>query len=318
MYLPAIVMVGHYFEKKRAFATGVAVSGAGIGGFVFAPVCEKLLHYYGWKGATLIIAGVTLNGIVIGALFRPLEPTIMRVKKKRSDLVKHSDNGHLPDQTEVPQSLEIKSDMLNAHPAKRTDISPEALLHAKIKRNLDQDVHKDENGLAMNGCSDRKEYTMQSMQNLCAPETALKCRSFYKSADDILLNNGYTSKESAKKVDMSYKPLFRKDIFYSGSIRNLPEYQSQTQVSYRQSVTSIPKDDSSSQRAGCAASCRSMLAPMTSMMDFSLLLNPVFAIYGFSCFLCMAGDYFSENVLVRKRKQVCYSLVKMHNYYYLV
>ena len=57
MYLPAIVMVGFYFEKRRAFATGVAVCGSGIGAFVFAPMCEKLISLYGWRGATWIIAG---------------------------------------------------------------------------------------------------------------------------------------------------------------------------------------------------------------------------------------------------------------------
>lgn len=29
IYLPAIVTVGYYFEKKRAFATGIAVCGSG-------------------------------------------------------------------------------------------------------------------------------------------------------------------------------------------------------------------------------------------------------------------------------------------------
>lgn len=37
MYLPAIVIVGFYFEQKRALATGLAVCGSGIGTFLFAP-----------------------------------------------------------------------------------------------------------------------------------------------------------------------------------------------------------------------------------------------------------------------------------------
>ena len=31
MYLPSIVVVGFYFDKKRALATGIAVCGSGIG-----------------------------------------------------------------------------------------------------------------------------------------------------------------------------------------------------------------------------------------------------------------------------------------------
>lgn len=41
---------------------------------------------------------------------------------------------------------------------------------------------------------------------------------------------------------MMVRPLSRKDIFYSGSVMNLPEYQSQKSLAnYRQSVISLPK-----------------------------------------------------------------------------
>ena len=73
MYLPAIVMVGFYFEKRRAFAKGIAVCGSGIGTFVFASFGERLLSIYGWRGAIWMVAGICLNGAVAGALFRPLK-----------------------------------------------------------------------------------------------------------------------------------------------------------------------------------------------------------------------------------------------------
>ena len=40
IYLPAIVSVSIYFEKKRAFATGIAVCGSGLGTFIMAPVTK--------------------------------------------------------------------------------------------------------------------------------------------------------------------------------------------------------------------------------------------------------------------------------------
>ena len=61
IYLPAIVSVGYYFEKKRALATGIAVCGSGFGTFVFAPVANILLENFDWKGANLILAGIILN-----------------------------------------------------------------------------------------------------------------------------------------------------------------------------------------------------------------------------------------------------------------
>ncbi|XP_076457514.1 monocarboxylate transporter 5-like [Babylonia areolata] len=75
VYLPAIVMVGYYFEKRRALATGIACCGSGIGAFVFAPLCNILLETYGWKGATWIMSAIVLNGLVFGVFYRPLEFT---------------------------------------------------------------------------------------------------------------------------------------------------------------------------------------------------------------------------------------------------
>ncbi|KAK7499882.1 hypothetical protein BaRGS_00008973 [Batillaria attramentaria] len=73
IYLPAIVTVGHWFDKKRAFATGLAVCGTGIGTFIFAPLSQKLIGEFGWRGAHLILAGIVLNCAVCGAIFRPLD-----------------------------------------------------------------------------------------------------------------------------------------------------------------------------------------------------------------------------------------------------
>lgn len=82
IYLPAIVSVGYYFEKRRALATGIAVCGSGFGTFVFAPVASAMLVAYDWKGANLILAGLILNCAVFGALMRPLP-----VPKKRKPLL---------------------------------------------------------------------------------------------------------------------------------------------------------------------------------------------------------------------------------------
>lgn len=54
VYVPAVVAVGFYFEKRRALATGIAVCGSGIGTFVLAPFTTWLLGYYGWRGTLLI------------------------------------------------------------------------------------------------------------------------------------------------------------------------------------------------------------------------------------------------------------------------
>lgn len=72
IYLPAIVSVTCYFEKKRSLATGIAVCGSGLGTFLFAPITDYLIAEYGWRGAMMIIAGLVLNCAILGALFRPV------------------------------------------------------------------------------------------------------------------------------------------------------------------------------------------------------------------------------------------------------
>ena len=72
MYLPAIVIVGYYFERRRALATGIAVCGSGVGMFLMAPFSDFLLQQFGYKGALLIIGGLVFNGAICGALMRPL------------------------------------------------------------------------------------------------------------------------------------------------------------------------------------------------------------------------------------------------------
>jgi len=77
MYLPSIVVVGYYFDERRALATGIAVCGSSVGTLVFAPVMSSLLSLYGWRGANLVIAGVILNGLICGAVYRPIAKQVL-------------------------------------------------------------------------------------------------------------------------------------------------------------------------------------------------------------------------------------------------
>jgi MFS family permease len=58
LYLPAIVCVSYYFESKRARATGIAVSGSGVGAIVFAPLITSLNEVADWRHVCLGFAGL--------------------------------------------------------------------------------------------------------------------------------------------------------------------------------------------------------------------------------------------------------------------
>lgn len=81
-YVASVVIVAYYFDKRRSFATGLAVCGSGIGTSIFAPLTQHLIDEYGWRGATLILGGLLLNLAVCGALMRDLPWTTTQKKLK--------------------------------------------------------------------------------------------------------------------------------------------------------------------------------------------------------------------------------------------
>ena len=61
IYLPAMVMVGYYFDRRRALALGITCSGGGAGLLVIAPVSAFLLSEFDWKNSCLLMAAFPLQ-----------------------------------------------------------------------------------------------------------------------------------------------------------------------------------------------------------------------------------------------------------------
>jgi MFS family permease len=57
-YVPAIGAVQRWFVKRRGFASGLAVSGIGIGTLVMPPVASWLIAAVGWRHAYLALGGL--------------------------------------------------------------------------------------------------------------------------------------------------------------------------------------------------------------------------------------------------------------------
>lgn len=113
-YVASVVIVAYYFEKKRSFATGLAVCGSGIGTFIFAPLIQFLLGEYGWRGTTLILAGLFLNLAVCGLLMRDLPWTFKQQKRlarerKRNRELKRKNKGSSIDTFSVSNSTNTAS-----------------------------------------------------------------------------------------------------------------------------------------------------------------------------------------------------------------
>lgn len=75
-YFAGNIVLGYYFDKKRALALGIANSGTGCGSFLLSYFIEKSVSFYGTRGTFLLIGGVFLNLVVYGSLCRPLKPGV--------------------------------------------------------------------------------------------------------------------------------------------------------------------------------------------------------------------------------------------------
>ena len=72
LYVPTWIAANTYYRKRKQLANGLVMSGSAIGVVIFPPVIEWLLNIYGLQGTFMILGGIALHTIVIGALIPPL------------------------------------------------------------------------------------------------------------------------------------------------------------------------------------------------------------------------------------------------------
>ncbi|XP_076652796.1 monocarboxylate transporter 12 isoform X2 [Halictus rubicundus] len=76
---PTVYIVTAYFQKLRGFANGLCISGSAIGTIVLPPFLQYLLDCFGYRGAVLIMGAITLNTLVCGLLYHPVEEHMIEV-----------------------------------------------------------------------------------------------------------------------------------------------------------------------------------------------------------------------------------------------
>ncbi|CAL7941936.1 unnamed protein product [Xylocopa violacea] len=76
---PTVYIVTAYFERLRGFANGLCISGSAIGTIILPPFLQYLLDCFGYRGAVLIMGALTLNTLVCGLLYHPVEQHMIAV-----------------------------------------------------------------------------------------------------------------------------------------------------------------------------------------------------------------------------------------------
>ncbi|KAK9882548.1 hypothetical protein WA026_021895 [Henosepilachna vigintioctopunctata] len=279
IYLPAIVSVTTYFEKKRSLATGIAVCGSGFGTFVFAPLITYLLAEFGWRGSILIISGIVLECIIFGSLFRPIEyDDVKDVDVENNKLQLKAVEGHL--------DIHVSDHELHKFPKNSENGQihrPHSVAHFSLPKTSSYKYEHNGN-VTTNGKFHSKSGARMAFSQ---PMLAVSFR------------NQFGSQHFRK-----HGPLDKPDVFYQGSLLNIPAYRSKQNLKNRQveETAFLERKSSISYRKRkyeeeaeikttlCGVTCSpETRQTMKEMMDFSLFRDIIFILFTISNFLTSIG-----------------------------
>ncbi|XP_064594828.1 monocarboxylate transporter 12-like [Liolophura sinensis] len=224
-FVTAILVVGLHFNEKRALATGIAMSGSGVGTFAISYLTERLLEWYGWRGTVLIIAGLVLNCCVCGALMRPLvkRPTKVPSCCSSSQKVSFCHRKFSSSLNDDLEQCSLQEEEWKSPPVEKPFLkSIDTLVLAEKKTRL---FHSNEHMIPSVDLSRRQYKSDLHLHN-------------FQSLTPALDANTRVIKQALGQ------PIRRKDIFYSGSLYNLPEYKKDPNMrSFLKSMTSLHRSE---------------------------------------------------------------------------
>ncbi|CAI2356845.1 unnamed protein product [Caenorhabditis sp. 36 PRJEB53466] len=265
IYLPAIVVVGFYFESKRAMATGISVAGSGVGTFVMPIICQYCIATIGWQKTLWILAAFNFLCVTFGFLYRPLpmidvnELRDQEMEPLRQALSKMSD-GEDHEEVESPHANRSQSGA-SAHQEEDLSQDPAVQRLRSVLNEIDDGSETPKSNAVKersHTATRSRKHTMTSNSgsqhdlkssrgNLAENRLSrVSARSYAQSLSKLSKSGGASNLSIAMSgVDPQEfaRPLNRQDIFYGGSISNLKEFKQEggNMANFRASTLSIPK-----------------------------------------------------------------------------
>ncbi|KAG5671992.1 hypothetical protein PVAND_002156 [Polypedilum vanderplanki] len=118
--------------------------------------------------------------------------------------------------------------------------------------------------------------------------------------------DSHSNSRRGSRQDIS-RPMYRDDIFFSGSLAKLPQYRSQTSIGYHMSVTHVPTQQDIEEEANNLGKCKicpeAVRRTLGTMLDISLLKNYSFILLAFSGFFTMMGFFVPFIYIVDRAKK---------------
>lgn len=342
VYIPAVVIIGFYFEKWRALATGIAMCGSGVGTFVFAPLTNYMLTEFGWRQTMMYQGFIIISCAVFGLAFRPIQPLTLAVVEAEDE--KNKLNGHgnavapkpqfattafskpLPEGRfaySMPNSAH--NTYMGASPKHHYPTAAEVFKGVNMERRLSgvsgkgtelKNLRKSQ-PTTPNGDTQQMPFNLNKElttvgeneeetenENLLETEakpTIVQGRRHTVSGrrPPNIGSRSNVGSQDAVNTSVS-RPMYRDDIFFSGSLTRIPQYQSQSSLAYHMSVTRLPtkQEELEVRSKGCHLCPEAVRRTLSTMLDVTLLKSPSFMLLAFSGFLTMMGFFVPFTFLV--------------------
>ena len=269
---------------------------------------------YGWKGANWIISGLILHGVFCGLIFRPIEQNRIKRKKYEQDheekciimqkiqeeknRLRTMSTGSLNnsiitmENNLIKDPEKVKQIMLNNQFPKSTCQSGSIPNLTSNTENCTKLSVVDDN-MSTSHLELSAKPKNRNLEQIKSGESRISRKRLLSQNKEDLMDNSdiRASKESLRKREIA-RPMYRADIFYSGSVTSIPEYIANPDMTtYVASVLSVP--DIPQDTGTLKAKCFPLFIVLKNMLDFSLLKSVTFVILCIASVLAMTGEMLS-------------------------
>lgn len=279
IYLPSVVMVSFYFDKKRPIANGLVTAGTGLGVLSFGPLANFLMEKMGWKAGIMIFAGIMLTGVLFGAIMKPLKPT------------------KVPIQREIELQTSVQSDEKNNEYKLLPPTYGETVGETNVPLLSSQITSSHTKpDVETNADTIPPVSTTGTPTKLISPTS--RCRTLSTSSHASSVSNTGQHRLGVLNPEDATRPLYRKDALFTGSKNQL--HLSHTSLNdinpYVPSVANIPAlVDQAKKKDSALKAFTDILAAMT---DFSVLQNKQILLICIGNIFSMLGYYLPIMCLV--------------------
>ncbi|KAJ6645605.1 Monocarboxylate transporter 14 [Pseudolycoriella hygida] len=292
IYTSSIISVGYYFEKYRALSTGIALCGSSIGGLCLSPLFAYLVAEKGWEFTMKMQSCFILICLFSCLTYRPLKPTAT-----------------------VPLTEEIINEIDNLTSPSRMDFVELYKTDSLISIDLVNDSSEESRHFP--------QISIISSRFLPTPTIKTDKKTCCSWLRKFCLKKAQPGKNLGKLI--STGPLDRKDIFYSASVLQIPEYKnimkentgdSRRKISYHLSMMLDPETVQLSKRflsprmqvvdedtLRCFGIPHMIQKALRNLFDVSLMKSFVFCTLSAAC-LCYALAWITPYVYLPKRGEM--------------